>query len=214
MKIKLEDIKYVINKTFKDIDLLYFEEVFEKSKRGYKYIIFLHNYFYEEKYNIYTKLIFYVDDDKKYVIKKHFKYLYNINCVFRVINFDNVIDMEEKIINILKNNDFGEDLMTLSSFMISPTTKINEWFFKKGIVDVSVNHIKYTPKTISIGCEYLSFDFDIDVDNINMDMNIKKEDDEFIISFILYDEVETVYVNKLDDLINIIGDFIYNNFKK
>lgn len=208
MRIKIDYIKNIINDVFKNVELLHFEEVYEKSKRGYKYIIFLHNYFYKENNILYTKFIFYLDENKEYIIKKHFKYLYDINCVFKVVNFSDIDDMKSKIVDILENNKYGDDIKKLSSFILSPSTNINKWLFDNGVNDVSINVVKYSPKILVIGCEYLTFDFDINNQNNNINMNIKKDENLFIISFVLFNDVKVFTIEDIDDLVNIIGQHV------
>lgn len=214
MKIKLDSLKNILKETFIDFEMMYYDEVFEEDEKGYKYVIFLHKFYYNDKGNIYTKFIFYVDKDKNYLLKNNFKYLYDLNCVFRLVSFDDVTEVKSKILNTINNDDFSNNLKHLSKLIETPSTLINDWFSKNDVNDISVSSFKYAPKIIIIGCSSLSFDFEIKVDNIDINLNIKKEDEEnFILYFDVFDETHTIYISNMEDLITVIGNTIKEKIK-
>ena len=99
MEIKISEIEQV----FKDVFVAEegvvntVESVYEMSRDEdfYKLVISIHGLSTQDTSIIHTKFIFKTDLDKRHIIENSFIYLYDINCVYHKIDFDNVVDMKK-----------------------------------------------------------------------------------------------------------------------
>jgi hypothetical protein len=186
MNIKLEDfdikIKDALNelKAF-DISLVY--EQIENSNE-YKLILFLNKFYIKDVSILYTKFIFFVDENKISINKNQFLYLYDVNCLYKSVEFNDLENLILKIKNILLKEKFGNNIKILSHFMISPANKLNQWFLENEIKNISIVNVIYNPKIKIIPCKFLSFDFIITLnDNFEIKLNIMKENNYFTYTF-------------------------------
>ena len=162
-----------IEQTFKDI----FEEeeglvqsietVYETSQdeKFYKLVISIHGLSIEDTLIIHTKFIFKVDLEKRNLLDSSFIYLYDINCNYRKVDFNNVVDLKNKIEDIIQSNDFGEDIQILSDFIEAPAMFLNYYMRRAKITDYSIFDVKYEPKFKTTPCDKITFDFEVDVNN-------------------------------------------------
>lgn len=143
------------------------DSVYEMSADGthYRLVITLHNLTIQETVVIHTKFVFRTDLEKRNLHTNYFHYLYDINCDYRKVDFDNIIDLREKIENIIETSDFGNDLTTLSDFIQAPATFLNFYLRKSKITEYSVFDVKYDPKFKTLPCGNMTFDFDININN-------------------------------------------------
>jgi len=160
---------------------------------------------------IHTKFIFYVDKDKRYLIDNKFSWLYDIDCVYRTKEFDENSEesLKNNIKEIIDENDFGNDIKTLSDFLDTPSRHINEYLQRdRNIIDYSVYDVKYDPKFKIQPCKYIRFDFKINVNNIyEMHVSIEKENDNsYKASFRIGNENITSTFDELVNLPRKIGD--------
>jgi hypothetical protein len=208
----IKEIDDAIKELFDDVDALDISNVYEKDNEHYKLVIFLSKFYMEDVKILYTKLIFPVDSNKVKLIKQSFLYLYDINCVYRNVDFKDIYDFKDKLKSIIIKEKFGKSIKILSEFMKYPTNLINDWLSKQNINNINVTHVDYSPKIKIIPCKYLSFDFKIHVNNIEVNLIITKEGkDNFRYGFVypkIRDKIEKI---DLTDMIQTIGISLKNN---
>jgi hypothetical protein len=210
-----------IEQTFKDI----FEEeegkvgsvdtVWEKSENEeyYKLVISIQNLAAEDTLIIHTKFIFKTDLDKRQIEDNSFIYLYDINCIYHKVDFENVIDLKKKLEDIIESNDFGEDLKILSDFIEAPAMFLNYYMKRARITEYSVFDVKYEPKFKTQPCDKTTFDFEIDINNnYKIKLSITKKDreededhDTYKFQFKFLDEYKTVENDTLNNIHYTIG---------
>jgi hypothetical protein len=214
-----------IEQTFKDI----FEEeeglvqsietVYETSQdeKFYKLVISIHGLSIEDTLIIHTKFIFKVDLDKRNLLDSSFIYLYDINCNYRKVDFNNIVDMKNKIEDIIQSNDFGEDIQILSDFIEAPAMFLNYYMRRAKITDYSIFDVKYEPKFKTTPCDKTTFDFEIDVNNnYKIEVSIYKidrksddeENDAYRYQFKFMDDIETIENDTLRNIHFTIGSNI------
>lgn len=213
-----------IEQTFKEI----FEEeegkvtsvdsIYEKSDDGdfYKLVISIHGLSVQDTFIIHTKFIFKTDLEKKNVIEESLIYLYDINCVYHKVQFNNILDMKKKIEDIIESNDFGEDLQILSDFIGAPSMFLNYYLKRSKITDYSIYDVVYEPKFKSQPCDETTFDFEINVNNnYNIHLSIQKtnrqvdeEFDTYTFRFKFLDEYTTVETDSISNIHFFIGSQI------
>jgi hypothetical protein len=187
-----------------------------KDKDFYKLVISIHGLSVEETLIIHTKFIFKCDLDKKHIIDNSFIYLYDINCIYHKIEFDNVVDLREQVEDIIVSNDFGEDIKILSDFIEAPAMFLNYYMKRAKITDYSIFEVKYDPKFKTMPCDKITFDFEININNnyriflsISKRERSKEEDfDSYKFQFRFIDEYATVENDTLNNIHYIIGSQI------
>jgi hypothetical protein len=220
MNIKISEIENMFKEIFDEEDgkVSTVETVYETPDDGnfVKLILSLHGLSTENTSIIHTKFIFKVDMDRRNLIENSFIYLYDINCVYHKIDFDNVIDLQEKIEDIVDSGDFGEDIQILSDFIESPGMFLNYYMKRAKITDYSIFDVEYTPKFKTTPCDETTFDFKININN-NYFMNlsiwkIEAEDkdsvDEYKFQFKFMDEIKTMETDTLNNIHYFIGSNI------
>lgn len=194
------------------------ETVYETPEEGdfLKLVISIHGLVTEDTTIIHTKFIFKTDLDKRNVIEDSFIYLYDINCVYHKIEFNNVIDMEEKVQDIIQSKDFGEDLQILSDFIEAPAMFLNYYMRRHKITDYSIFDVEYQPKFKTTPCDKTTFDFNININNqYDIELSIQKIDrdeeeefDTYKFQFRFMDEIETYETDSLNNVHFFIGSNI------
>lgn len=192
--------------------------VYELSKKEdfYKLVISIQNLSTKEITILHTKFLFKVDLEKKHIIENNFLYLYDINCVYHKVEFENIIDMKKKIEDIIESNDFGKDIQILSDFIEAPAMFLNYYMKRSKITDYSVFDVEYEPKFKSTPCDRISFDFKINInDNYHFDLSIYKveseeesEPDVYKFQFKFLDEFKTIESDTLKNIHFTIGSNI------
>ena len=178
-----------------------------------KLIISMNNLFFEETNILYTKFIFLVDKDKTKLQKNKFFYLYDINCNFKEILFDDSAELSIELNKILNTESFGQDIKDLSDMSVSMTTKTNEWLSSNNVENVSVYSIKYQPLVDNIPCDSLFFRFEINIDDSRfIELNIRKneEEGEYKLSFNEGEWFHQVIIEDIKGTIQTIGETIKN----
>jgi len=209
--ITLSQINDVIQNIFNDTKVSSVNSTYEKSKEGQlKLVITLNNLFYEKTNIIHNKIVFDTDDKKRKIIGNYFYYLYDINCKFKKILFNDIADLETKINSIFNNRKFGDDLIILSDLNVLLNSKINNWLVKNNIKELSIYSITYNPIVDNIPCESMTFTFNINIDDIRfIRMNIKKSvDNEYILSFSEGDWFNNVTIDSLKAIPQTVGQMI------
>ena len=214
-----------IEQTFKDIFseenglVQSVETTWEKSSGGefYKLVISIHGLSIEDTLIIHTKFIFKTDLEKRKLLDNSFIYLYDINCNYRKVDFNNIVIMKNKIEDIIESNDFGEDIQILSDFIEAPAMFLNYYMRRAKITDYSIFDVKYEPKFKTTPCDKTTFDFEIDVNNnYKFDVSIYKidrpsddgENDSYRYQFKFMDDIETVESDTLRNIHFTIGSNI------
>ena len=208
MDISVEDLVNKIREIFNSSKV----RSVERKQVGEKLVISINGILYDDINIIYTKLIFYTDDSK--LTKNHFSYLYDINCEYVRVEFSDLKDFSTKIEDLFKKSKFGENIRTLSKFVKSPATLINEWFQQNGVTDLSITNVKEEKISI-MPCESLFFSFVIDLNNNqNVRLEISKEKEkEYIYQFKVFGKVYEDKQTNLNSLIETIGKNLKNNVK-
>lgn len=165
------------------------ETVYEESedKSFTKIVISIHGLSMGDTLIIHTKFIFRSDPGRNHLIDESFIYLYDINCVYHKIDFNNQVDLKTKIEDVIESNNFGLDLQILSDFIEAPAMFLNYYMKKQNITDYSIFDVKYDPKFKTVPCNQITFDFDINVNNnYTINLSIKKVDREKDEDFDIY----------------------------
>jgi hypothetical protein len=220
MDIKISEVEQVFKEVFDEEEGLVtsVESIYESSKDGdfYKLVISIQGLTTEDVVIIHTKFIFKTDLDKRNIIEDSFIYLYDINCVYHKVEFDNVIDMRSKIEDIIESNNFGEDIQILSDFIEAPAMFLNYYMRRAKITDYSIFDVEYQPKFKTQPCDNTTFDFKININNnYDMELSIRKVDrdvedelDTYKYQFRFMDEIETIETDTLKNMHYFIGDNI------
>jgi hypothetical protein len=124
--------------------------------------------------------------------------------------------MKQKIEDIIKSSDFGEDLQILSDFIQAPAMFLNYYMRREEITDWSIFDVEYQPKFKTTPCDKTTFDFKININNnYDMELSIQKieSDDEetptsYKFQFRFMDEIETVENDTLQNVHFFIGSNI------
>lgn len=226
MKTRIEDIENAFKEVFSEDDgvVSSVDTLYEKSNDGsfLKLIICVHGLAVEDVSIIHTKFIFRTDLDKRNIIEDSFIYLYDINCVYHKVEFDNLVDLKDKINDIIDSNDFGTDIQILSDFIEAPVMFLNYYMKKAGITEYSIFDVEYEPKFKTVSCDKTTFDFKININNnyhmevsihkIDKDVNVDESDSEAIdkykFQFKFMDEIETVETDTIKNIHYLIGSNI------
>ena len=194
------------------------ETVYEKSKNEefYKLVISIHGLSMGDTLIIHTKFIFRTDINKRYVTDNSFIYLYDINCVYHKVYFNNIIDMKEKIEQVIESNNFGSDIQILSDFIEAPSMFLNYYLKRAKITDYSIFDVKYEPKFKVVPCNQLTFDFIININNnYHINLSLKKKDrkededyDTYKLYFTFLEDHKTMEVDTLTNIHFKIGSEI------
>ncbi len=222
MDIRIGEIEEVFKDIFNEDEgvVTSVDTVYEKSKNEdyLKLIICLQGLSTEDISIIHTKFIFKTDVNKRHIIENSFIYLYDINCVYHKVEFDNIIDLKKQIEDIIESNNFGTDIQILSDFTESPAMFLNYYMKRAKITEYSVFDVEYEPKFKTAACEKTTFDFSINInDNYDIDVSIHKIDkdendsddiDKYKLQFRFMDEIESVEVDTIKNLHFLIGSNI------
>jgi hypothetical protein len=220
MDIKISEIQDLVREVFEDEDGLAnsVDSVYELSpdEDFYKLVISIQGLETEDVSIIHTKFIFKVDLGKNHLIENSFIYLYDINCVYHKIEFDNILDLKTEIEDIIESNNFGQDIQILSDFIEAPAMFLNYYMRRAKITEYSVFDVEYQPKFKTQPCDKTTFDFKININNnYNMELTVykidrdgKDETDTYKFQFKFMDEIETFESDTLKNLHYFIGDHI------
>ena len=129
---KVSEIKTLFKEIFQDEKGLVktVDTVYEKSKdeKFLKLVISIHDLQVQDTLIIHTKFIFKTDLNKDQIEDNSFIYLYDINCIYHTVEFQDTFDLERKIKKIINSNKFGKDIQTLSEFIDTPGLLISHYF--------------------------------------------------------------------------------------
>ena len=211
--IGLTELNDIIKKIFDDTKVSSVNTTYEKNDNGFKLIITLNNLYYNKTNVIHTKLIFYVDKEKSKLVNNYFHYLYDINCKFSKVSFNDIGDLEKKINDVFDNRKFGEDIKVLSDLSIQLIGLVNKWLSDNDVNTISLYNITYSPIVDVVPCDSMSFNFDINLDDIRfIKLNIKKNsDNEFKLSFNESDWFKDITIDSLKAIPQTIGEIVKNH---
>jgi len=216
MNITIEEVEKTIKDVLGDSDILNTKSVYEKidgESNKLKLVIFMNKIFGDHDSILYTKFIFITDIDKVKLSSNNFLYLFDINCQYNSVEFDDLEELSDKIKNIIDKYKFGPNIKIMSEFIEKPSFLINDWLKEHKISEFSVSAIKYNPKIYIIPCKSLFFSFIITVNSVDVELNITKENENFVFSFIINDETITFSKQNLNTMVETIGDTLKNNIK-
>lgn len=213
--IGLSEIEQIIKDIFDDTKVSSVSTIYEKDDdtNELKLIITINNLFYEKTNILHTKIIFLVDDNKRKLLKNKFFYLYDINCDYKEVNFDDVEDLKSKLNVIIDKRDFGKDVIELSDINVTIAGDVNEWLGENNVDDISIYSITYHPIMDNIPCESLSFKFEINLDDSRfIELRLRKtEDKEYKFTFKEGEWFHDVIITDIKGMVQIIGETIKNH---
>lgn len=218
---RISEVEQIFKDTFQEEEGLVksVDTVYEKSSNGefYRLVISIHDLNLEDTSIIHTKFIFRTDLDKRELEDMSFIYLYDINCIYHKIEFKNPLDLKEKIEDIIKSGNFGQDILILSDFIQAPAMFLNYYMKRYDITDYSVFDVIYEPKFKTAPCDETTFDFKINInDNYKIDLSISKIEEDieeekpsyYKFQFKFMDEIVTKESDKIDNIHFFIGQNI------
>lgn len=218
--LRIKELEDAFKEIFQDVEgkVSSIDTVYEMSEKEdyYKLVISIHNLSVEDTLIIHTKFIFKTDTNKQFLNDNSFIYLYDINCVYHKVDFDNIIDLKTKIEEIIKSNDFGEDIQILSDFIEVPYVLKLLYEKRRKITDYSIFDVEYEPKFKTTPCDKTTFDFKININN-NYDIHLsiskkEREEDEdydtYKFQFKFLDEYKTVENDTLNNIHFTMGSNI------
>lgn len=221
MDIKISEVEEVFLELFEkneDVVVNSVETLYENPEDGdfLKLVITIHGLSSEDTSIIHTKFIFKTDTNRVNLVENSFIYLYELNCVYHKIEFENIVDLKKKIEDIIDSNDFGQDLQILSDFIEAPSMFLNYYMRRADITDYSIFEVEYEPKFKHTPCDKTTFDFKLNINNqYDMELSIRKveksseEDvDKYKYQFRFMDEIETFETDTLKNMHFFIGDNI------
>ncbi len=217
----ISEVERIIKEVFdkekglvKSIDTVF--ETPDEHKDHLNLVISIHKLSVEETTIIHTKFIFKTDLDRVNLKHNYFSYLKDINCEYVNVDFTDVNNLKEKLIDIIKLNKFGRDLKILSEFIDTPAKRINAYFANNKITQYSVYMVEYTPVSKMCPCEEITFDFKIDMGNDYIfNVKIRKDDNKnykFVFKF--FDKQEIIIVDNIMNIHAIIGGKIVEMLDK
>jgi hypothetical protein len=213
--ISLSEIEKVIKNIFNDTKVSSVSTVYEKDKDTgeLKLVITINNLFYEKTDVLHTRFVFLVDNGKTKLLKNKFFYLYDINCDYREVDFDDVEHLETKLNGIIDKRDFGKDITELSDINVTIAGDINEWLEENEVDGISIYSIAYHPIVDNMPCESLSFKFEINLDDERLiELRLKKlKDHEYKFTFKEGDWFHDVTITDIKGMVQTIGETIKNH---
>lgn len=214
-KILWTELQKKIKDIFSNAKMKKFKDVLEKDANGWNWILSFHNLETIEAMVVHTKFIFKLTEDKQNIRKNEFLYLKDMDCLYKIVSFKDLEDLRNQISEILSQDLFGENMLAVSQFMISPAMTMNQFFYDKKIQGYSIYDFQYEPKIAIVPCQELKLEFKFNVNNIDdVDMVIEKiKDENFKITFYHNQEENEVFTKSLKNLKNEVGTYIQKNLE-
>jgi hypothetical protein len=208
--IKWVELQKTIQEIFTDSEVRKFKDVVTKDGNGYNWILSFHDLRDRNSIVIHTNLIFKLSEDKQTLRKNEFLYLKDINCLYEIIKFENLGELEAVINEILIQNMFGQDIISLSEFIIEPERLINNTFATENIEGYTVFEFEYYPSQAIGQCQDTIFEFDFNVNN-NQDVKLKIRKEgksKYKFKFESGGKIYSTTTSSLDDIAKTISLFI------
>lgn len=210
---KISELENIIAEVFTNTKVKSVTTVYEKAEdpTQLKLVVSLKNLTFDDTIIIHTKFIFKVNKEKTDLVSDTFLYLREINCYYKKVMFDNAVDLKKKIENIVESNDFGKDIISLSTFIEeTPITSINKYLAKNEVTSYSLLNIIYNPKFKVEPCDSLTFEFDLDLSGFtNIKLKIKKEENEtvdYTFTYKYMDKSKLFVASNIEDIASIIAN--------
>jgi hypothetical protein len=215
VKIKWLDLQKMIKLIFETSKMRSFKDVIEKDVNGWNWVLDFEDLRTDTSLIIHTKFIFKLDDKKEFIRKNDFLYLKDINCLYKIVSFESLGDLENTIKKILNDNMFGNNLMRLSEFLIEPEVNINKYFYENDIKGISVFSFMYEPVKEIVPCQDMEFNFKININNTDIiKMRIlKKKKGLFEIIFTHNEESWIIKQENLENLTEIVCKFVIDKMR-
>jgi len=216
--LSIKNIETSLKKVLSKSSVQSIDSVYEKTNKGYSLVIDFKNLFLNKTNIIFTKLIFEVDKDKIYLLEDNnnyqLKYLFDINCNYKVHMFSGIDDLEKLLSSIFNNNKFGDNIKILSTFIKSPSSLVNNWFSENGVRNISVYDVKMDEKYKIIPCKSLFFSFEINLNNqIDINLTLKKEGNtNYVFDFKIYDDTIKEERQNLSTMVQVIGETLKTKY--
>ncbi len=221
MNIKISEVEDVFKKIFEEAKVLSVDSLYENTEEDFsKLVISMHEVTTDDVGVIHTKFIFKVNKEKTHIVENSFIYLFDINCIYHKVNFQDLSTLENKVQDIFDTANFGEDLIILSDFLEAPAMFLNYYLMRSDIKGYSIFNVKYSPKFKHAPCGDTTFDFKISVNNsYNIDLSIKKIDQEdsnssYQLHFKFLDNTETTEMDTMKNIHFRIGSGIAEILEK
>ena len=196
------ELQKKIKDTFENAKVIKFKDILEKDKNGWNWILTFHQLTTETSLIVHTKFIFKLKENKEELRLNEFLYLYDLNCKYRLVKFDNIQDLETLIDNILLQDKFGDNIMIISRLLISPAMTLNNYFYEQNEEDLTIYEFNYDPEVIIAPCQEFKMNFTFNVNNnYVVDMNIQKEKNDFF--KISFEYLGNKKVIEIDNLISL-----------
>lgn len=212
-KILWTELQKKIKDIFSEAKMKKFKDVLEKDVNGWNWILSFHNLETIEALVVHTKFIFKLTDDKTKIRKNEFLYLKDMDCLYKIVSFSDLEDLRNQINEILRQDLFGENMLAISQFMISPAMTMNQFFYDKKINNYSIYDFQYEPKVAITPCQELKLEFKFNVNNKDdVDMNIEKiKEQDFKITFYHNNDKHEIHTKSLKNLKDEVGTYIQKN---
>ena len=222
MNIRISEVEDVFKEVFNEEEGLVtsIDTIYEKSKDGdyLKLVIAVHGLSTEDVSIIHTKFIFKTDMEKRNLVESSFLYLFDINCVYHKVDFDSIVELKNKMTDIIESNNFGEDIQILSDFIEAPAMFLNYYMKRAKITEYSVFDVEYEPKFRMVSCDKTTFDFKININNsYDIEFSIHKMDrdeedkdsvDKYKLQFRFMDEIVSIEDDGIKNIHYLIGSNI------
>lgn len=207
------DLQQKIKQIFENSTMKDFKDVLEKDKNGWNWILSFQNLRTETALIAHTKFIFKLNNDKKELRKNEFLYLKDLNCLYKIVKFDDLESLKDQINEIFMQDIFGENLLSISELLVSPEMNINQKFYDRKIDGYSVFNFSYEPKSPLVACQDFMMEFEFNINNqYDISLTIRKED-KFHITFKHGDEIEEHKEEDLKNLTELIVTYVQKNIE-
>lgn len=213
--IKWVDLQNRIKILFSNSKVRKYDDILEKDVNGWNWILSFDDLRTDTSLIIHTKFIFKLTDNKEFLRKNDFLYLKDLNCLYKIIRFDDLDEFEKSILKILKDNLFGNNLLELSKLLVEPEITINDYFFKQKMNNFSVFSFEYKPDNDIQPCQDLKLDFSFNINgstDIIMKI-IKEKKGKYNIIFTFGGKSWITELSELKDLVDLIYSFVKKNLR-
>lgn len=214
---KLQQVKTRIFNALLDTSIQLKDDVFEETQSGFRWILSTHNISINIEEDVltsllHTKFFVEVEKDKQTLKERSLHYLYDINCQYREILFENLNDLRDIISRIIRQSDFGEDILLISSFLSqAPISSINNLLSKEGVDNKSITSIHYNPKSRITPCDAFTADFDLAINNGEEEISLsifKIRNNNFTITYYHGTDIIEKNISTLENITSVIGGHI------
>jgi hypothetical protein len=207
------DLQTKIKDIFENATMIDFKDVLEKDKNGWNWILSFQNLRTDTALIAHTKFIFKLNEEKTELRKNDFLYLKDLNCLYKIVKFDDLESLRDQIHEIFTQDLFGDNLLAISELLVSPEMNINQVFYDRKIEGYSIFNFAYEPKAAIVPCQDFMMEFEFNVNNkYDITLTIRKEDD-FHITFKHGEDIEEHNEEDLKKLTELIVIYVQKNIE-